>query len=91
MITNMKLFSKALGLGACSLLFCASALAVEVTGAGSTAIYPVLSQWANTYKDKTGISINYQSIGSGGGIKQIEAKTVGFGDSDMPLTPDQLK
>ncbi len=91
MITNLKLFSKALGLGACSLLFCASALAVEITGAGSTAIYPVLSQWANTYKEKSGISINYQSIGSGGGIKQIKAKTVGFGDSDMPLTPDQLK
>jgi len=91
MITNLKLFSKALGLGACSLLFCASAFAVEITGAGSTAIYPVLSQWANTYKEKTGISINYQSIGSGGGIKQIKAKTVGFGDSDMPLTPDQLK
>jgi phosphate transport system substrate-binding protein len=88
MLLNMK---KAIGLGAAAMLFCASAMAVEVTGAGSTAIYPVLSQWASTYKDKTGISINYQSIGSGGGIKQIKAKTVLFGDSDMPLTPDQLK
>ena len=91
MMTSMRLITKSVGLGACVLLFCASAFAVEVTGAGSTAIYPVLSQWASAYKDKTGISINYQSIGSGGGIKQIEAKTVGFGDSDMPLTPDQLK
>jgi phosphate transport system substrate-binding protein len=88
MLLNMK---KAIGLGAAVLLFCANAMAVEVTGAGSTAIYPVLSQWATTYKEKTGIAINYQSIGSGGGIKQIKAKTVLFGDSDMPLTPDQLK
>jgi len=88
MLSNMK---KAIGLGAAAMLFCASAMAVEVTGAGSTAIYPVLSQWAASYKAKTGISVNYQSIGSGGGIKQIKAKTVHFGDSDMPLTPDQLK
>ncbi len=91
MVTNMKTISKTLGFGACALLFCASTMADEVTGAGSTAIYPVLSQWANTYKAKTGESINYQSIGSGGGIKMIEEKTVNFGDSDMPLTPDQLK
>jgi phosphate transport system substrate-binding protein len=91
MLTNMRSLTKVLGIGATTLLFCASAFAVEITGAGSTAIYPVLSQWANTYKEKTGIAINYQSIGSGGGIKQIKAKTVNFGDSDMPLTPDQLK
>ncbi len=91
MATNMKLFSKVLGIGACALLICTNTMADEITGAGSTAIYPVLSQWATTYKEKTGISVNYQSIGSGGGIKQIQAKTVSFGDSDMPLTPDQLK
>lgn len=90
MLLNMSKV-KAMGLGACALLFCASAMAVEITGAGSTAIYPVLSQWAATYKAETGISVNYQSIGSGGGIKQIKAKTVHFGDSDMPLTPEQLK
>jgi phosphate transport system substrate-binding protein len=82
---------KALGLSLCAMAIGASAMAEEVTGAGSTAIYPVLSQWATTYKDKTGESINYQSIGSGGGIKMIKEKTVNFGDSDMPLTPDQLK
>jgi phosphate transport system substrate-binding protein len=86
---NLKALSKALGV--CALVISASAMADDVTGAGSTAIYPVLSQWANTYKEKTGNSINYQSIGSGGGIKMIKEKTVNFGDSDMPLTPDQLK
>ncbi|MHB8534119.1 MAG: phosphate ABC transporter substrate-binding protein PstS [Sulfuricaulis sp.] len=62
-----------------------------ITGAGSTAVYPVLSQWAVTYEKQRGVSINYQSIGSGGGIKQIKARTVVFGDSDMPLTPAELK
>ncbi len=62
-----------------------------ITGAGSTAVYPVLSKWAVAYEKKQGVSINYQSIGSGGGIKQIEAKTVAFGDSDMPLKPADLK
>ena len=91
MVMNMNKISKALGFGACALLFCATAMADEVTGAGSTAIYPVLSQWAKTYQAKTGVAINYQSIGSGGGIKMIKEKTVNFGDSDMPLTPDALK
>src|SRR5512135_484257 len=86
---NLKTLSKALG--ACALVISATAMADDVTGAGSTAIYPVLSQWAAAYKEKTGNSINYQSIGSGGGIKMIKEKTVNFGDSDMPLTPDQLK
>jgi phosphate transport system substrate-binding protein len=62
-----------------------------VTGAGSTAVYPVLSKWAAAYEKHQGVSINYQSIGSGGGIKQIKAKTVVFGDSDMPLKPADLK
>ena len=74
-----------LGLGA------AQASASQITGAGSTAIFPVLSKWAETYKAKTGVEVNYQSIGSGGGIKQIKAKTVLFGDSDMPLTPEELQ
>ena len=62
-----------------------------LTGAGGTAIYPVLSVWAATYQKETGIAINYQAIGSGGGIKQIQSKTVAFANSDKPLTPDELK
>lgn len=68
-----------------------SANADEITGAGSTAIYPVLSKWAATYKSQGGVAVNYQSIGSGGGIKQIKSKTVLFGDSDMPLKPEDLQ
>lgn len=65
--------------------------ATEVTGAGSTFVYPVLSQWADAYQKKTGVSVNYQSIGSGGGIKMIENKTVDFGATDKPLAPDELE
>ncbi len=62
----------------------------QVTGAGSTFVYPVLSKWADSYKKETGTSINYQSIGSGGGIKQIQSKTVDFGATDMPLKSEDL-
>lgn len=65
--------------------------AADITGAGSTFVYPVLSKWSATYHAKTGNKINYQSIGSGGGIAQIKAGTVTFGASDMPLTPQDLK
>ena len=68
-----------------------SAFAADITGAGSTFIYPVLSKWADAYKKETGNGVNYQSIGSGAGIKQIEAKTVTFGATDMPLKVDQLE
>ena len=68
-----------------------SARAAEISGAGATFPYPIYAKWAEAYKEKTGTSLNYQSIGSGGGIKQIEAKTVDFGASDMPLTPDKLE
>jgi phosphate transport system substrate-binding protein len=68
----------------------APAVAAEISGAGATFPYPIYAKWAEAYKDKTGTALNYQSIGSGGGIKQIEAKTVDFGASDMPLTPDKL-
>jgi len=67
------------------------ATAVEISGAGATFPYPVYAKWADAYKTSTGIGLNYQSIGSGGGIKQIKAKTVTFGASDMPLKPDDLK
>ncbi len=61
-----------------------------INGAGATFPYPVYAKWAEAYKGKTGVSVNYQSIGSGGGIKQITAKTVDFGASDAPLTVDKL-
>ena len=67
------------------------AYAADITGAGATFPYPIYSKWAEAYKAKTGIGLNYQSIGSGGGIKQINEKTVDFGASDMPLTPDVLQ
>jgi phosphate transport system substrate-binding protein len=68
-----------------------SAMAADVTGAGSSFIYPVLSKWADAYKTASGNAINYQSIGSGAGIKQIQAGTVTFGATDAPLKPDQLE
>src|SRR5262249_34749326 len=68
----------------------ASAYAAEINGAGATFPYPIYAKWAKAYQEKTGIGLNYQSIGSGGGIKQITAKTVDFGASDMPLKPDDL-
>ncbi|HZZ91365.1 MAG TPA: phosphate ABC transporter substrate-binding protein PstS [Usitatibacter sp.] len=68
-----------------------SALAADITGAGATFPYPVYAKWAEAYKKATGVGLNYQSIGSGGGIKQIEAKTVDFGASDMPLSPEDLE
>jgi phosphate transport system substrate-binding protein len=68
-----------------------SAQAAEVTGAGASFPAPIYSKWADGYNKATGNKINYQSIGSGGGIKQITAKTVDFGASDMPLKPEQLE
>jgi len=68
-----------------------SARAVDITGAGATFPYPIYAKWAEAYKQKTGIGMNYQSIGSGGGIAQIKAKTVDFGASDMPLKPEDLQ
>ena len=65
--------------------------ATDISGAGATFPYPIYSKWADAYRQQTGIGLNYQSIGSGGGIKQIKAKTVTFGASDMPLKPDDLK
>lgn len=65
-------------------------IAADITGAGATFPYPIYAKWAEAYKSKTGVGMNYQSIGSGGGIKQIQAKTVDFGASDMPLSPEKL-
>src|SRR6202051_4599310 len=68
-----------------------SAFPADITGAGSTFIYPVLSKWADAYKKESGNGVNFQAIGSGAGIKQIQAKTVTFGATDMPLTVEQLE
>ncbi len=67
-----------------------SAQAADITGAGATFPYPIYSKWADAYKTATGMGLNYQSIGSGAGIKQIQAKTVTFGATDAPLKGDQL-
>ena len=66
------------------------ALAADVTGAGASFIYPVMSKWSSDYSKATGKKVNYQSIGSGGGIAQIKAATVDFGSSDAPLKPEEL-
>lgn len=68
-----------------------SAMAADITGAGATFPYPIYAKWADAYRKTTGVGLNYQSIGSGGGIKQITAKTVDFGASDMPMKPDDLE
>jgi phosphate transport system substrate-binding protein len=80
-----------LGATALAICFTATALADDISGAGATFPYPIYAKWAEAYKAKTGIGLNYQSIGSGGGIKQIEAGTVTFGASDKPLEPADLK
>jgi phosphate transport system substrate-binding protein len=76
---------------AATLSLAVAAHATDISGAGATFPYPVYSKWADAYKTQTGVGLNYQSIGSGGGIKQIKAKTVTFGASDKPLEPAELK
>ena len=75
----------------CVVALATAAQAADISGAGATFPYPIYSKWADAYKQQTGIGLNYQSIGSGGGIKQIKAKTVTFGASDMPLKPEELQ
>jgi phosphate transport system substrate-binding protein len=77
-------------LAAAAVALATNVQAASLTGAGGTAIYPVLSKWADQYAKDKGDTVNYQAIGSGGGIKQIEAKTVLFANTDMPLTPDDV-
>ena len=76
--------------GLAALAFTGLASAEDVTGAGSSFAQPLIAKWASAYNKATGARINYQSVGSGAGIKQIDAKTVDFGASDMPLTDDVL-
>jgi phosphate transport system substrate-binding protein len=87
--TNLKRYLAAATLAGIG-LWTSMAQAVDINGAGATFPYPVYSKWADAYKTKTGVGMNYQSIGSGGGIKQITAKTVDFGASDAPLTVEEL-
>jgi phosphate transport system substrate-binding protein len=79
-----------LAVGAFAAASTSPASALDISGAGATFPYPIYAKWADAYKKETGSGLNYQSIGSGGGIKQIQAKTVTFGASDMPLTPDEV-
>jgi phosphate transport system substrate-binding protein len=87
----MKPLLKSLLAGALAMASASLAHAADISGAGATFPYPVYSKWAEAYKQETGNGLNYQSIGSGGGIKQIKAKTVTFGASDMPLKPADLE
>jgi phosphate transport system substrate-binding protein len=80
-----------LAAAAAALALSGAAFATDITGAGATFPYPIYAKWADAYKKQTGIGLNYQSIGSGGGIKQITAKTVAFGASDMPMKPEDLE
>jgi phosphate transport system substrate-binding protein len=76
--------------GLSSALAAGGCLAQDITGAGASFPAPIYAKWADAYNKATGARLNYQSIGSGGGIKQIKSKTVDFGASDMPLTDDEL-
>ena len=89
-MTKLNTLLKSIGL-ATALMSASAAFATDITGAGATFPYPIYAKWAEAYKANTGTKMNYQSIGSGGGIKQIIAKTVDFGASDMPLTPEALE
>jgi phosphate transport system substrate-binding protein len=85
-----KAIRKSMAVAVGAVVLVASAHAADITGAGATFPYPIYAKWAEAYKKATGTGMNYQSIGSGGGIKQIKAKTVDFGASDMPLAAEEL-
>ncbi len=88
---NRKLKQLIIGtIAATAVAYAGASQATDITGAGATFPYPIYAKWAEAYKAKTNIGMNYQSIGSGGGIKQIQAKTVDFGATDAPLTSDEL-
>jgi phosphate transport system substrate-binding protein len=86
---DTRLLDRVLGVALC--LASVPGSAAPITGAGATFPYPVYAKWAEAYSQKTGVRVNYQSIGSGGGIKQIRARTVDFGASDAPLTLEELE
>ncbi len=84
-------FSTAVMTAVASAIVSTSVFATDITGAGATFPFPVYSKWAEAYKDKSGVGVNYQSIGSSGGIKQIKAKTVDFGATDAPMKADEAE
>ncbi len=87
----MRLLKTFVAAGTLAAVSAMPALAIDISGAGATFPYPIYAKWADAYKKETGSGLNYQSIGSGGGIKQIQAKTVTFGASDMPLKAADLE
>src|SRR5690349_3845011 len=87
----MRLKQALLAIATGAVLLSSAAQAADITGAGATFPYPIYAKWADAYRKSTGIGLNYQSIGSGGGIKQITARTVDFGASDMPMKPEDLE
>jgi phosphate transport system substrate-binding protein len=86
----VKFYRNIIAAGVVALAAVTTAHAADISGAGATFPYPIYAKWADAYKKETGIGLNYQSIGSGGGIKQIKAKTVTFGASDAPLSGKDL-
>jgi phosphate transport system substrate-binding protein len=85
-----RLFLKSVAASVAVLAFGTSALAADITGAGATFPFPIYAKWAEAYKKETGTGLNYQSIGSSGGIRQIRAKTVAFGATDAPVKGEDL-
>src|SRR3954453_20915985 len=86
---NFALLRSCVAIGVCAIA--STGFAQEVTGAGASFPAPIYAKWADAYNKATGVRINYQSVGSGAGIKQIQAKTVAFGASDMPLADAELR
>jgi phosphate transport system substrate-binding protein len=85
-----KTYKALIGAAAGLALAATAAMAADITGAGSSFVFPIVAKWASIYKGQSGTNLNYQSIGSGGGIAQIKAKTVTFGATDKPLTSKEL-
>ena len=90
MAVSAPTFFQRAGIALAGAIIASTVSAADISGAGATFPYPIYAKWAEAYKHETGVGLNYQSIGSGGGIKQIKAKTVTFGASDMPLKPEEL-
>src|SRR6188508_761498 len=86
----MRVLSYVAAVGLAAAFTITTAQAADISGAGATFPYPIYAKWADAYKKETGVGLNYQSIGSGGGIKQIQAKTVTFGATDAPLKGAEL-
>lgn len=90
-MNTKRSFLQQVGLAVAGFAVAGSALAADITGAGATFPFPIYAKWAEAYKKQTGVGLNYQSIGSSGGIRQIRAKTVAFGATDAPLSGAELE